>query len=168
MPVYRKGKATWRVRIFHKGKRRDWLVHGTKADTEAFEARKRVQLEAGEPVDVRVAPTFSDFCVSRYKPHAEMHLKASTWSVRVYQIATLIEQFGLLRLTEISPEQIDLFKRKRTREGARAITVNNELAVLQAVLSFARSIGVPAAHLKLKWVQLYYDGPRREQCQLLD
>ncbi len=41
MAVYRKGKAKWRVVIFHRGKRRDWIVEGKKADAEAFEARKR-------------------------------------------------------------------------------------------------------------------------------
>src|SRR5262249_27116668 len=50
------------------------------------------------------------FCVNRYKPHAQSHLRASTWKVRPYQLATLIEAFGELRTTKITTEDIERYK----------------------------------------------------------
>lgn len=150
MPVYRTSKSRWRVRIWHQGKRQDWIINGSKKDAEAFEARKRVEVEAaGSLVESRVVPTFSDFCVERYKPHAKAHLRATTWSVRRYQLADLIEHFGDLKLTAITPLLVEKYKEKRTGEGVKPISVNNELAVFQAVLSYARHLRVPVAELDL-------------------
>jgi integrase len=146
MPVYPKktrGRDKWTVTIWHRGKRQDWTITGSKADAEAFEARKRVGFEVHAPGEIRTAPSFYDFCVSRYRPHAESHLKASTWHVRTYQLATLQEFFGPMRLTRITTEDVERYKNWRTERGAKPVTINNELAVLQAVRSFARHIGVP-------------------------
>src|SRR5262245_26674315 len=98
MPVYRAGKRRWRIRIWWKGRRQDWIVNGSKSEADAFEARKRVELEVAGAVEQRVAPAFSAFCVEIYKPYAKAHLRAGTWSVRRYHLATLIEHFGKLKL----------------------------------------------------------------------
>jgi integrase len=149
MPVYRKGKEIWRVVIFHQGKRRDWVVHGTKKDAEAFEARKKVKIEAGSAVEGRTAPRFSIFCVDTYRPHAQVHLRSTTWSARRYQLATLMEFFGKLKLTAITPTHIAAYKQERLLAGVKPVSVNNELAVLQAVLSYARHLRLPVADLDI-------------------
>jgi len=87
-------------------------------------------------------------------PHAEMHLRSSTWKVRRYQIETLTTAplgtpgrtytLGGKRLTEFSTEHVEEYKRKRSRQ-ASTIAINNELAVLQAIFSFARRLKVPVA-----------------------
>lgn len=146
MPVYEKSRGKWRVRIFHKGQRRDWIVEGAKTDAEAFEARQRVALEQGDPVPSRSVPSFSDFCLSHYRHHAETHLRASTWSVRKYQLATLYEHIGELKLTDITTAAVEAYKTKRRKQDAKPRTVNNELAVLQAVRTYARKLGVPTAN----------------------
>ncbi len=153
MPVYRAGKNRWRVRIWWRGTRRDWIVNGTKKDAEAYEARKRVEVEHGRPIESRVVPTFFDFSTSRYKPYAKSHLKPSTWSVRRYQLASLVEFFGAMKLTDISAAPVEAYKQRRLEAGLKPISVNNELAVLQAVLSYARHLEVPTcsfAFLPLK------------------
>jgi integrase len=160
MPVYRKpnrGKDAWNVVIWVKGKRHDRTFHGKKADAEAYEARERVKLEAGHVLESRAAPRFVDFCVSHYRPHAETHLRPSTWKVRRYQIETLCAQdlgdgtaLGDLKLTDISAEAIERFKQARRREGRKPRSINNELAVLQAVTTYAREIKVPCASFKVK------------------
>ncbi len=161
MAIYKAGKNRWRVRIWHRGTRQDWIVNGIKKDAEAFEARKRVEVEAGSVVEGRVAPKFSDFCVDRYKPHAKAHLRATTWSVRRYQLADLIEFFGDLRLTAITPLDVERYKERRLADGIKPISINNELAVLQAVMSYARHLRVPVADLNL--IKL----PVREKSRLL-
>ncbi len=161
MPVYRAGKNRWRVRIWWKGLRQDWIINGSKGDAEAFEARKRVEIEATNVVDQRVAPLFSTFCVDTYKPHAKAHLRATTWSARRYHLATLIDSFGRLKLTAIGPRDIEAFKQLRLAAGVKPISINNELAVLQAVFAYARHLRVPSAHLDLRKL------PVKEQSRLV-
>ncbi len=142
--------GTQRVRIWMRGKQHEWIVEGSKTEARAFEARKRVELEAGLPLETRVVPTFSDFCVSRYRAHATAQLRSSTWSVRKYQLATLGGSFlGNLRLTEFSTDAIERYKQARRRE-VQPRSVNNELKVLLAVFAYARELGVPVGTFKCK------------------
>ncbi len=161
MPVYPKpgrGKGAWQVVIFVAGKRHDRVFRGKKREAEAFEARERVKLEVGEAIDVRSAPPFSSFCVDRYKPHAQAHLRASTWSVRRYHLATLIQtvvagsegKLGELRLTELRTEHVERYKERRRADGRKPRSINNELAVLQAVLTYAHELGMPCGKPNVK------------------
>lgn len=146
MPVYAAGKNRWRVRIWWNGTKKDWIVLGLKSEAKDFEARKRVELEALGPVrEVRVSPTFSTFCLNTYRQMAEVELKPSTWKVRRYQLANLDEVVGDLKLTQITNEVVEQYKQKRVRDGRKPATVNNELAILQAVLSYAAHVRVPTA-----------------------
>lgn len=161
MPVYPKpgrGKGAWQVVIYASGKRHDRTFHGKKAEAEAFEARERVRLEVGEAHDVRDVPKFSSFCVDRYKPHAQAHLRASTWNVRRYHLATLIDTvvapgdrtLGDLKLSEIRTEHVERYKERRRAEGRKPRSINNELAVLQAVRTHALELGLPIGKFKVK------------------
>ena len=150
MPNY-KGRrpGTRRIMIWARGKRHEWIVEGTKADGDQFEARKRLELNA-ESLSTRVAPSFSEFCKHQYRPYAETNLKRSTWKkVRIYQLATLEEFLGTKKLTEISTEEIESYKRVRAR-AVRPSSVNNELRVLRTVLNYAAETGYPAARPKFK------------------
>src|SRR5260370_39931634 len=132
--------GTRRVVIWVRGERHERIVTGTKQEARAYEARLRVELEAGRPLVTRVVPTFFDFCVNRYRPHAEAHLRPNTWKVRPYQLATLEDFFGKLRLTEFSTDAIERYKNLRRRQVGSHRTVNNELKVLQAVFAYAREL----------------------------
>lgn len=145
MPNYKgRRKGTRRIVIWAQGQRHEWIVEGMKADADAFEARKRVELEAGT-LSNRTAPTLFDFCELQYKPHAEANLKASTWrNVRIYQVATLVEFFGSMRLTEIDDNSIEAFKATR-REKIEASSINNELRVLGTIMRYAGKLGYPCA-----------------------
>ena len=135
--------------IWARGKRHEWIVEGTKADGDAFEARKRLELNA-ETLSTRVAPSFSEFCKHQYKPYAETNLKTSTWKkVRIYQLATLEEFFGSKRLTEITTEEIESYKGVRSR-AVRPSSVNNELRVLRTVLNYAAETSYPTARPRIK------------------
>ncbi len=146
MPVYPKpgrGKNTHLVVVWIKGKRHDRVFHGKKAEAEAYEARLRVELEAGTAAPTRNAPHFSNFCVERFKPHAQMHLRASTWSARRYQIAALVEHFGDKRLTDFRVEDVEAYKRARLASLHKPRTINTELAVLRAIFTFAAKQRAP-------------------------
>lgn len=158
MPIY-KGRTTgtWRVRIFAHAKLNEWIVRGSKREAEAFEARKRIELDAGHLPSTRTAPSFATFCVDVYRPHAKKHLKESTWNkVRRYQVETLCEHFGDLKLTELSLEVVERFKEAR---AVRPSSVNNELRILRTILNYAVERGYPVA--QVKWKKLPTRGPSR-------
>lgn len=149
MPIYpgRRRKKTFRVVVAAKGKTFEWVVEGLKKDAEAFEARKRVELEVGKPTSRRAVPTLREFCRTAYVPHAKKHLRPSTFRVRAYQLASLNEHLGDLKLTEFGPEAIDGYKSKR---DVKASSVNNELRVLGTILNWARTLGKPVPDFKIK------------------
>ncbi len=150
MPIYKGRKpGEYRVVIWAKGKRHDFRLQCSKAEAESFEARKRLELDA-DHLNKRTAPTFSDFCLNQYKPYATTNLKPTTWaSSRKYQLSNLIEFFGAMKLTELSTEAKEQYKRERIQH-VRATTVNNELRLLGTVLRWAAELGYPTAGPKYK------------------
>jgi integrase len=167
MPNY-KGKkpGTRRVVLWHAGKRREWVVRGSKADGDRFEAKKRLEqrVEQG-PSERRVAVTFYELS-TEYRVHAEQHLKKSTWTSRKYQLANLIEHFGETPLPALTVGMVDAYKLARVRAKTMPSTVNNELRVLRAVLNWGKDMGheVPL----LKWKRLPVRGDPRARAFTLD
>lgn len=156
--------------FYHLGQRHEKVVQGKKRDAEEYEARWRLELQGADPVDPRTIPAFSDFCVSRYRPHAERHLKASTWqNVRIYQVDTLCKRLGHLRLTEVgAPAEIERFKAEMGRTLVKRhgklrpmlpSSINNLLRVLRTILNWARELGYPIP--KQKWAKLPARGKPR-------
>lgn len=157
MPVTRKkgrkgpnGEPVWRVRVWIEGHQHERLFVGSKAGADEDEARFRLELAAEPSQENRTAPTFSDFSLGRYQTNAQTHLRASTWRVRKYQLATLIKHLGGTPLTALGTEVVDGYKARRRAEKAQPRTINNELAVFQAVLHYARDLGLPCASPKVK------------------
>lgn len=149
MGVYKKGKK-WRVVIYlGSGKREDWIIEGSKADAEAFEARKRVELEVGVSSDQRTAPTFSTYLTDHYRPFAERRLKTRTWKNRKYTLATLASNLGDLKLTELKRPILEKYQNDRLGEKIKPSTINDEIKVLRAVCSHARANGVPCIEIKI-------------------
>lgn len=160
MPNYKARRpGRRRVVLWAKGKRHEWIIQGGKAEADDFEARKRLELRVAGPTERRVAGTFSDLS-EEYAVHAEQHLKSSTWrKVRIYQLATLGEHFGSLRLPELGPPAIAAFKLARLKDKVTASSVNNELRVLRAVLNWGREMG--HAIPQFKWAPLPVRGSPR-------
>lgn len=152
MGVYKKDKTgkKWRVVIYLGGGRReDWIVEGTKADALAFEARKRVELEAGSLPEFRTSPTFEDFCADHYKDHAEVRLKARTWKNRTYTLKVLNKFFHGFKLTEIKRPLVERYQNARIADKIAPSTINDEVKVLRAVMQHAINGGVPCATLDI-------------------
>jgi len=152
MPVYKEKRSLYRVRIWKNGKKKDWKVRGTRSEAKEFEARMRMEMEVAEPEEVvRNVPSFSDFCLARYRQHAELHLKGSTWErSRKYQLASLMEYFGQMKLTAIGAAQVEEFKKFQSNRGLKAASINDLLKVLNAVLAYARELRIPCAELRIQ------------------
>lgn len=158
MPNYPgKRKGTRRIVIWAKlegeakSRAREWVIAGSKREGDEFEARKRIELGQQQHVEFRTAPSFSDFCLRQYRPHAESHLKRSTWNkVRKYQVATLCEHFGAIKLSELAVLDVERFKEARTTAGSGASSVNNELRVFRTILNYAKTLGIQVPDLKFK------------------
>lgn len=145
MPVYRgRRKGTWRVCVWARGRQHEWIVEATKSDAEAYEAKKRLELQVVEISKQRGVPRFRTFVDDKYRAHAEQHLEKSTWENRVYYLQTLTEFFGDDRLTEIDTERVEDYKRWRHGK-VKPISINSELIVLQAVRAYARKLGYAVA-----------------------
>jgi integrase len=144
MPVYkypRRGPDAWQIVIYHLGKPTYKLFHGSKAGAEAFEAEERLKLHAGVAPTTQTVPNFSDFLTGRYTPHAQVHLGPRTWKNRTYQLATLAEHFGKLRLDVVADSDTVLgYKKARLSLGIRPATINDELKVLGVVLHYAKDV----------------------------
>jgi integrase len=149
MPVYKsKRPGVWRIVVWIKGRPRETTFRGSKADAERREALLR--LEGETPGDQRETPTLSAFCSAVYSAHAKLHLRKSTWTVRVYQLAALCAVLGEVPLTDLTTKTIDDYKAQRIADGLRASSVNNELRVLGTVLRFAHEQGYACADVKWK------------------
>lgn len=97
----------------------------------------------------RAVPRFSTLC-AEYRLHAEQHLKASTWKIRVFQLTNLIEFFGQKHADAISVPMVDAYKAHRRNtvatRGPQAkekgfvepSTVNSELRVLRTIFNWAK------------------------------
>jgi integrase len=169
MPNY-KGRrpGTRRVVIWSEGRQLEWIVEGTKADGDKFEARQRLELVAREGAR-RAVPRFSKLC-EEYALHAEQHLKATTWRVRVFQLANLIEFFGQKSADALSVPMVDAYKAHRTgtlasrgpnaqKTTVEPSTVNAELRVLRTIFSWATDAGYTMP--KLRWKKLPVRGEGR-------
>lgn len=169
MPNYPgRRRGTRRVIIWSKGKPLEWVFEGSKVEGDKFEARQRLELAAREGAR-RAVPRFSKLC-EEYALHAEAHLKATTWRVRVFQLANLIEFFGQKPADAISVPMVDAYKASRRetissrgpnakKSKVEASTVNAELRVLRTIWTWATDAGYPMP--KLKWKKLPVRGEGR-------
>lgn len=165
MPNYRgKRPGTRRIVLWAKlagetkSRPHEWVIEGRKRDGDAFEARKRIELGEKQRIELRTAPTFSAFLADHYGPHAKRHLKASTWRVRKFQLASLEEHLGTIKLSELALSDIERLKSARAAK-VEASTVNNELRVLRTVLNYAKALGVAVP--EIRWKRLPVRGKGR-------
>lgn len=138
----------WRNQIWITGKPVKLTFRGTKAEARAYEAKRRQELGDLGVVRRGQVPTFERFSTIDYKAHARGAMRRSSWRVRKSQLVQLIPHFGATRLTDIDEQQIAAYKAHRLTRVSKA-TINQELLGLSAVLTYARTIKVPAAKPKL-------------------
>src|SRR5208283_6109841 len=100
------GSGWWRKQIWHQGRPIKLTFTGNKAEADIYEARRRIELGALAPVTNESVFDFEHFCVERYQPHAKATLRASTWSVRKFQLENLLLHFGRVKLPKLREPEI--------------------------------------------------------------
>jgi hypothetical protein len=133
-----RGSGRWRKQIWHLGRPIKLTFTGSKADADLYEARRRIELGAIDPATSESVFDFEHYCAERYRPHAQATLRPSTWSVRKFQLENLLLHFGRVKLPKLREPEIEAYKMKRLADGADKVTVNTELNVLSATLTYAR------------------------------
>ena len=170
MPVIQRGKkGSWYVHLQINGKRIRRVIKEARTKREAERAERRIISELFENRwGDGGQKNFADFVKTSYKPYSIEHKKDSTIMVENSALNMLTERFGKFRLCDITPEEIEKFKRERvsevTRRGKRRskATVNRDISVLSAVFNLAKEFGElrenPVNHVKY-----YNDLPIRER-----
>lgn len=149
------GSGRWRLNLYVRGRCHKLTFHGTKKEALDYEAQQRLELGALPVAKTRSDLDFKSYCVEVYKPAAKASLRPGTWKVRTYQLARLLVHFGSLKLTKIGEPDIEAYKVKRRSEGADPVTVNTELNVLSATLTYAReTLRLLCAHPRIKRFKL--------------
>lgn len=145
------GSGRWRLNLYVRGRCHKLTFYGSKKEALDYEAQRRLELGALPVARTRSDVDFKSYCVETYKPAAKAHLRPGTWKIRTYQLARLIVHFGSLKLTKIGEPEIEAYKIKRRSEGADPVTINTELNVLSATLTYARdTLRLPCAHPRIK------------------
>lgn len=153
----------------------DFTIAGRRYREAVREARTQAQAERAEIAakeevyqgryGLRKSPVFDDFVRRVYLPHAEQNKRSYGKSDAVYS-PVLIRFFGDKRLAEITPLEIEKFKRLRRetptiRGGPRApASVNRELECLSRIFSFAVDNGLVSGNPCRKVKKLRQDNRR--------
>ncbi len=163
-------KGTRRIVLWRKNRRHEWIVRGTKADGDAFEARKRLDLSAAEH-ETRVAPRFSRICTEKYRVFAEANLTRETWRARSNILATLCLFFGEKRMDSFVEADVERYKAQRRADSKLApISLNTELQTFRHVFRWAKEQGYPVVLPKIRFAKVPRGRPRiwtREQVSKL-
>ncbi len=147
--------GVWKGEIWHQGRRRTITFHGSASGAKLYEAQKRIEIRQTGIIDQRSAPPFETFCVEQYKPYAKANLRKRTWDdVRRYQVEHLVLFFKDTKLTNVREPLIEKYKQERLKSVGK-VTINSELSVLSAVLTFARdALKVPCANPKINYFKV--------------
>jgi integrase len=142
MAKWNKSKTgAWQKQIWHGGRPITLTFRGSLADANQYEAQRRIELGAVEaPTTTGSALAFEPFCVDHFKPYAKAKWRKSTYGVRKFYLEHLILHFGKVKLTKITEVLIEAYRQKRLAEGIAKSTINSELGVLSAALTFARTV----------------------------
>jgi site-specific recombinase XerD len=81
-------------------------------------------------------PTFNEF-IPEYVDYIRKVRGNTSWKKSEYSLSLFAKYFGERMLSEITPLEVDDFKKCRLGEGIAAVTVNLELARVRSLFIFA-------------------------------
>lgn len=148
MPIYWDARRKCRrVVVWHLGHPHERSVRGTLKQAQRVEAQLRLSLGSIVPGS-RV--TVGQLLCDHYGPWCQRQVRASTWAVRRYQLASLCGVLGDHAVPALDLGVLDQYCRARTDDGVRATTINSELARLYTALAWARERGYAVPQLPRK------------------
>ncbi len=136
-------RNTWWIDFGFDGKRyRKRSPHNSEAAAKSYEAMLRQKLARGENIDGSVlAPksqTFEQFAWKWFEVYVIPNNKYSESKTKRSALnCSLIPFFGKMQIEKITVREIELYKAKCIKEGFKAKTVNNRLAVFSKCLATA-------------------------------
>jgi integrase len=136
MALYRRGEEWWYHFWYHGHHIQERTNTTSKQEAREKEAIHKAELllekRKAEPEE---NPKFVDFSVG-YLEYSKTHRRS--YGVEFYYVnRTLVPFFGRLRLKEIKPFQVELFKQKRLRDGLKKSSINREIGLLKSILNRA-------------------------------
>lgn len=111
------------------------LITKTMAREMLKKIEQRVKLGQYEMLDAEI-PTFNEFSIE-YLTHGKEVLKKRSWWRDVYGLKHFVLLFGDRRLSEITPKDVDDYKRIRLKDVAPS-TVNRELQCVRSLFNLAK------------------------------
>lgn len=166
--LYKRGNVYW-VKWYEGGLPR-YESTGTsdKREAQATRAAKEVQLHSGAPTMASANATFAEFA-EEYLLWFSGEFPWAGKPRRLLIERSLIPAFGKVRLTNLTPQRAELWKRERSQPSPltgrprKRSTINLELTVLKAVMNKAVEWSVipknPVAYVKR--LQILESNPRR-------
>lgn len=143
----RKIRSTWWVDFRSEGQRRRIKSpDNSRAGAVAYEMVLRQRIARGEPARPTASrdrePLLQEFAPDWLETYARTNNKPSEYrSKRLTMQNHLLPMFGNYRLSEITTQEVEVFKAAKLREGLRPKSINNYLAVLSKCLSIANDWG---------------------------
>ena len=117
----------------------------TKRGAEQYEREVREAVLAGtwrNAEGERRVPTFAAFAAYFLETYAATNNRPSTVREKRRALGRgLLEELGQLRLDAIGAREVEAFKARRKQDGVGNKTINEELAILRKILSYAEEIG---------------------------
>lgn len=135
MSVFQRGRFWWYEFEFRGQRFRASTSSTSKEVAKRAERARRLQLEEGINQLKAVKRPLAFAGVAKQW----LEVKTPQWStsnlrIESYNVGHLVETFGKLLLTDITPDHISRYQAAREREGASKRTINMEVGTLRAIL----------------------------------
>lgn len=136
MGVYKKGN-NWFIDYRAFGKRYREQIGSSKRLAETVLQKRKVAIAEGKFLDMKQSckTTFADMTSSYLEEYSKLNKQDSAHDQTRSRM--LVKQFGSMLLDQITPENIESFKKKRIAEGCAKSTVNRDLALMKHIYTIA-------------------------------
>jgi integrase len=137
--IVQRGPLQWQAKIRRKGFPMLTKTFDLKADAERWARKIEREMDAGEWRDTRLADgmTVSEL-IDRYRVEVTPTKKGA--DREIFRLRVLLRsKLASLSVSRVRSSDVAEFRNQRTKDGASANTVRNDLNTLSAVFEWARS-----------------------------
>src|SRR3989442_3570396 len=151
---------TWWLRLWHEGRP---LRESTGTDNHAkareYLRQRKASLAKGEPIVKNASKiTFAEMADRLRRDYANNGKDDKTLGFR---LAQLTPAFGIRRMADLRPDDIDAYITRRRATGAANGTINRELQILARAFALGRKLGLLTATLRVRDHRLAEAAPRQ-------
>jgi len=136
MSVFKKGK-NWYIDYYYNGRRIREKVGPSKKQAKDVLNKRKTQIAEKKFLDVKRNENISFSEFSNYFLENYSKVNKRSWKRDQLSIKHLKKFFGNKKLYEITPQDIENYKKKRLEDGVKHSTINRELACLKTMFNKA-------------------------------